>query len=68
MARRNMFTGRMNSDANINYALKSSYIQAFLEVVPGIGAQKSGKSKVKETNISTQINKAKEAVVLILCY
>jgi len=53
---------------NVNYALKSSYIRAFLEVVPGIGEQESGKSKVKETDISTQINKAKEAVVLILCY
>jgi len=52
----------------INYVLKSSYIRAFLEVVPGIGGQKSGKNKVKEMNISTQINKAKEAVVLILRY
>ena len=64
---------------NVNYATKSSFVQPFLETIPGInkqrdawgkappyGAEKQNNGKTSER--SALIEKTKAAVVLVLCY
>ena len=61
---------------NVNYALKSSYVRAFLEVLPELSDQTLKKRRLlseieeeqKSSSRTAQIKKAQESVALVLSY
>ena len=53
---------------NVNYALKSSYVRAFLEVVPKVANKPLEDTEQDLSNRAVQIEKARKAVVLVLNY
>ena len=50
---------------NVNYAVKSSFILPFLEAIPELPI---ADNKEQQLDRATVIEKAKDSVVLILCY
>jgi len=53
---------------NVNYALKSSYVRAFLEVLPKVADQPLRNAEQSTGSRTAQIKKAQEAVALVLSY
>jgi S1-C subfamily serine protease len=53
---------------NVNYALKSSYAQVFLESVPELGGKLKEPNPTKERKFDTVVGDVTESVVLILAY
>ena len=53
---------------NVNYALKSSYVLAFLEALPEVDRKPAVEYKAMPDERSKHIEKVKQAVVLVLCY
>ena len=52
---------------NVNYAVKSSYLNSFLESVPEVAA-KLKEPNAKDTKFDDVVEQAKEATVLVLVY
>jgi S1-C subfamily serine protease len=53
---------------NVNYALKSSFVGAFLDSVPELGSKLKEPSPVKGRNFDEVAKEAQEATVLVLVY
>jgi len=53
---------------NVNYAIKSSFVLPFLEVVPGLSSAPDKVVEDKTLNRTVLIERAKNAVALVLCY
>ena len=52
---------------NVNYAVKSSYLQSFLESVPEVAA-KLKEANTKEMKFEEVVKSAEQAAVLVLVY
>ena len=53
---------------NVNYALKSSYVRAFLEVLPKVADQPLRNAEQSAGSHTAQIKRAQEAAALVLSY
>ncbi len=53
---------------NVNYALKSSYVTAFLETLPEVSAKLKPPRAARERSLSEIADEVKQSIVLITVY